>query len=448
MMRYGILLVLLLLWRQAPAQERNWPSFRGPRASGIADGLDLPVSWDAESGRNVLWKTPIPGLGHSSPVVWGERIFLTTAVSEDPNSIFVPGLDGRRDYRSDLSKHSWRVFGIDKSSGEILWEHEAYAGKPKIQRQRKNSYASPTPVTDGKHLVVWFGSEGLYCYSLDGRLLWKQDLGIIDAGASYDDNYDWGVASSPIIYQNLVIVLGDGQRDSFIAAYDVRDGKRVWHTPRDVISSFSTPTIYDGPSRVEMVVNGPEKIHGYDPLTGRQLWELRGSSMNTTPTPVTGHALIFVTSGYRVKPIFAIRPGASGDISLEEGATANEYVAWSSERDGSYLTTPIVYGDFLYTCQNNGVVACIRARTGERVYRERIGAGGAFAASPIAADGKLYFTSEDGDIYVIKAGPRYELLETNAMGEVCMAIPAVSQGRLFIRTQHHLFSIGESSGEN
>jgi outer membrane protein assembly factor BamB len=314
---------------------------------------------------------------------------------------------------------------------------------PRVQRQRKNSYASPTPVTDGKHVVAWFGSEGLYCYDFEGQLLWKQDLGVIDAGASYDDSYDWGVASSPIIYRNLVIVLADGQSNSFIAAYDVRNGERVWHKPRDVISSFSTPTIYEGPGRVELVVNGPEKVHGYDPLTGMELWELRGSSKNTTPTPIVAHDLIFVASGYQVKPIFAIRPGAEGDITLEGDAQSNEYVAWSSKRDGPYLPTPIVYGDYLYTCQNNGVLACYRAKTGEHVYRERVGSGGAFSASPIAADGKLYIASEDGDIYVVRAGPEYELLATNPMGEVCMATPAVSKGRMFIRTQHHLYAVGE-----
>jgi outer membrane protein assembly factor BamB len=376
--------------------------------------------------------------------VWGDRIFVTTAVSDDPNSLFVPGLDGRRDKRSDLSRHSWRVYGIDAGSGEILWEQEAHVGKPKIQRQRKNSYASPTPVTDGKHVVAWFGSEGLYCYDFEGKLLWKQDLGVIDAGASYDDTYDWGVASSPIIYRNLVIVLADGQSNSFIAAYDVATGERVWHTPRDVISSFSTPTIYEA-NRVEMVVNGADKMHGYDPLTGKQLWELQGSSLNTVPTPVIGHELIFIASGYRVKPIFAVRPGGAGDISLAEGESANAHVAWSSERDGPYLPTPIVYGEYLYTCQTNGVLACYRAETGEFVFRERIGAGGAFSASPIAADGKLFVASEEGDVYVIRAGTEYELLHTNPMGEVCMATPAVSKGRMFIRTQHHLFAVGDPS---
>jgi hypothetical protein len=296
-------------------------------------------------------------------------------------------------------------------------------------------------------VVAWFGSEGLYCYDFNGRLLWKQDLGVIDAGASYDDTYDWSVSSSPIIYKNLAIVLADGQGDSFIAAYDVDTGKRVWRTERDVISSFSTPTIYEGSSRVELVVNGPEKVHGYDPSNGKQLWVLNGSSKNTTPTPIAAHDLIFVVSGYRTKPVFAIRPGAEGDITLDEGSRSNEFVVWSSDRDGSYLPTPVVYGDYLYILQNNGVLSCHRARTGERVYRHRIGAGGSFSASPIAADSKLYITGEDGDIHVVRAGPQYELLATHSTGEICMATPAVSSNLLFIRTQHHLIAVGESQSK-
>jgi outer membrane protein assembly factor BamB len=425
--------------------SQNWPSFRGPRASGISDGAELPDEWDVASGRNILWKTAIPGLGHSSPIVWGNRIFLTTAVSEDPNSFFSPDPDGKRDQRSDVSRHSWRVLSIDKSTGEIVWERESHRGKPKIQRHRKNSYATPTPATDGRHLVVWFGSEGLYCYDFHGNLLWEKDLGIIDAGASYDNAYDWGVASSPVIYRNLVIILGDGHGDSFIAAFDIANGREIWRRSRDAISSYSTPTICESPSRVELVVNGPEKVYGYDPLTGEELWMLRGSSKNTTPTPILAADLIIVASGYRIKPIFAIRPGAKGDITPVEGARSSTFVAWSLDRDGPYLPTPLAYGDYLYVCQNNGVLACHVARTGERVYRQRLGVGGAFSASPVAADGKLYVSGEDGNIFVVRTGPRFELLATNDLGELVMATPALSQGRMFIRTQHHLVAVGDTS---
>ncbi len=427
-------LLVALVVASASADDGNWPSFRGPNASGIADGLSLPTRWDAVRGENIEWRTKLEGLGHSSPIVWGDRVFLTTAVSDNPDSIFVHGLDGRIDRRSDRAEHRFLAYSLSATTGEILWEREAYRGVPKIQRHPKNSYASPTPVTDGRHVIAYFGSEGLYAYDFEGNLLWKRDLGTIDAGASYDDTYDWGVGSSPAIYRGMVFVIADSQAGSFLAAYDVATGEPVWRVDRKVISSFSTPLIHEGDKRVELVTNGAEIMHGYDPLTGRELWHLAGSSKNTTPTPIAGRGLFFITSGYRINPIFAVIPGGSGDI----GQTA--FVAWTSTRDGSYMTTPIVYGDLLYTCQNNGVLAAYRAETGERIYQHRI-ASGAFSASPIASDGRLYFTSEDGDVYVVKAGAEFELLATNPMGEVLMATPAAAPNRLFIRGQHHLFSI-------
>lgn len=427
---------VLLTAASAPTAESvHWPSFRGPNASGIADGLELPTLWDAPAGTHVDWKTAIPGLGHSSPVFWGDRVFLTTAVSDDPSSIFVHGIDGRIDRRSDLSTHSFYVYAIDRKSGEVLWKNEVHRGVPRIQRQRKNSYASPTPVTDGKHVVAYFGSEGLYGFDLEGKLLWKQDLGVIDAGASYDDTYDWGPASSPIIYDDLVIVLGDQQAGrSFMAAFDVRTGEPAWRTKREVISSFSTPSLYEDDDHVELITNGAEWMHGYDPRNGKELWRLPGSSKNTTPTPVVWNDLVFIVSGYRIKPMFAVRPGGEGNIA------GTEFVAWSTSRDGSYMTTPIAYGDYLYTLQDNGVLTCYGARSGERVYQERVAAG-AFSASPIVADGRLYLSSEDGDVFVVRTGPEYELIATNPMGEVIMATPAAAEGQLLIRTQHHLFSI-------
>jgi outer membrane protein assembly factor BamB len=413
------------------AAAADWPSFRGPNASGIADGLSIPTRWNAVEGVNVEWKTSLPGLGHSSPIVSGDRIFVTAAISSDPGSIFVHGLDGRIDRRTDRSEHSFRVLALRASTGEMLWDREAVRAIPKIQRHPKNSYASPTAVTDGSRVIAYFGSEGLYAYDFDGNLLWKRDLGAIDAGASYDDSYDWGVGSSPALYQGMVFVLADSQAGSFLAAFDAATGEPKWRVERGVISSFSTPLIHEGPEGAELVTNGAELMHGYDPFTGKELWRLSGSSKNTTPTPIAGRGLIFITSGYRMNPIFAIRPGGT--------------VAWSSSRDGSYMTTPIVYGDLLYTCQNNGVLAAYRAETGERIYQQRI-ATGAFSASPIAADGKIYFTSEDGEVYVVAAGPKFELLATNPMGEVLMATPAAAPGRLFVRGQHHLFSIHEGGG--
>ncbi len=427
---------------QETAKRFQWPSFRGPSASGVADGQNPPTAWDPETGHNVLWSTPVPGLGHSSPVVWGDRIFLTTAVSADPDAVFRYGTDGRQDRRSDRSRNAWYVYAIDRRGGAVVWVREAISGSPSVQRHPKNSYASATPATDGEHVVVLMATGGVFCYDFDGELLWDVDLGPLDAGASYDTAYQWGAASSPIIWQDLVIVQADQQEGSFIAAFDIGTGEEVWRTPRDLISSFSTPTIHVGPERTELVTNGAGAMHGYDPASGEELWRMSGSSLNTTPTPVSDRGLVYVASGYRTRPIFAIRSGATGDISLAAGESSNAHVAWSSPRDGPYIATPLVYRGHLYVVSANGVLTVFDSATGERVYQRRIGdTGGAYSASPIAGDGRIYLTSEDGDIFVVRAGPEYELLATNRMGEVCLATPAISEGQLFIRTTGHLFAV-------
>lgn len=427
-------------------QAQNWPSFRGLNASGVADGAAAPVAWNAEKSENIRWKTPIPGLAHSSPIVWGERVFVTTAVSSAPQGRFRHGLYGDVDSDKDTSKHAWKVYALDRRTGKIVWERTAYEGVPKVKRHIKASHASSTPATDGRHVVAFFGSEGLYCYDTNGKLLWKQDLGTLDAGWFYDPDYQWATGSSPIIYKNLVIVQCDIQKNSFIAAYDIKTGKRVWMTPREEIPSWGTPTVYEGKTRAELITNGTKAIRGYDPMTGKELWRLSPNSEITTPTPIIAHDLIFVTAGYRpVQPIYAIRPGANGDISLKDDKTSNDSIAWSTKRGGPYMPTPIAYGEHLYTCANNGVVTAYNAVTGERVYQQRLAdRGGAFTASPVAADGKLYFSSEDGEIFVVRAGAKHELLATNPMGEVLMATPAISGGMIFVRGLQHVYGIGES----
>ncbi|HKW98438.1 MAG TPA: PQQ-binding-like beta-propeller repeat protein [Bryobacteraceae bacterium] len=437
-MRIAIWLALALV-----AHAQNWPSFRGPDASGVAPGK-APLKWDAPKGVNVIWKTPIPGLAHSSPIVWGGRVYVSTAVSSDPKAVFRHGLYGDVEPSPDTSQHSWRVYALDKATGKIIWERVAHEGVPKTKRHPKSSQASCTPATDGKHVVAFFGSEGLYTYDADGKLLWKQDLGALNAGWFYDPDYEWGVASSPIIYKNLVIVQCDIQKNSFIAAFDINDGHRVWLTSREEIPSWGTPTIYDGKPRPELITHATKFIRAYDPMTGKELWRLSGNSEVTAPTPVIAHDLIYITNGYRVvQPIFAIRAGGSGDISLKGDQESSDFIAWSKKHGGPYMATPIVYGDYLYTCGMQGILACYNAKTGERLYQQRLGEGGAYSASPVAADGKIYLSSEDGDILVVKAGPAYELLATNPIGEVLMATPAISDGVIFVRAEHDVFAIGE-----
>jgi outer membrane protein assembly factor BamB len=447
-MRHAFYLGMTFCLILSVVHAQNWPQFRGAGAQGIAEGKGTPTAWDATKMTGVRWKTPIPGLAHSSPVVWGERVFLTTAVSSEAKPASRYGLYGEVDPVKDEPKHSWHVMALDKQTGKVVWDRIAYEGVPRTKRHPKSTHASSTPATDGKHVVALFGSQGLLiCYDLNGKLLWKQDIGVLDSGWFYDADYQWSHASSPIIYRNFVIVQADIQKDSFIAAYNITSGKQVWRTSREEISSWGTPTVYEGNGRAELVANGGKFVRGYDPQTGKELWRIGPNSEITTPTPFAAHDLIFVTNGYRpIQPIYAIRPGASGDISLKDGKESNEFVAWSKQRGGPYMPTPIVYGDYFYTCSNQGVLAAYNARTGERVYQERIaGRGGAFTASPVAADGKLYFASEDGEVFVVKAGPKYELLATNPVGEVMMATPAISDGLVIVRGVNHLFAFGEAT---
>jgi outer membrane protein assembly factor BamB len=425
------------------AATMNWPQFRGPDATGVADGQHPPTTWDVKAGTNVKWKTPIPGLGHSCPVVWGDRVFLTTAISSgEPDPKIRTGNYGDVASVNDVSKHTWQVLCLDRETGKILWTRTAYEGVPKIKRHLKGSQANCTPATDGKRVVACFGSEGLYCYDLEGKPLWNRDLSTIDSSFAIDQEYEWGFGSSPVVHDGLVILQFDLSRDSFMAAYSLEDGSRVWSTPRDEIPSWSTPTVWKNSKRTEIVTNASQYARGYDPATGKELWRLAKKSEATIPTPVPAGDRIFVVSGNRpIQPIFALKPGATGDISLKEGQTSNEFVAWGKMRGGPYMPTPIVYGPHLYICSNAGIVTCYEAATGQEVYRERIG-GTSYTASPVAADGRLYFVSEQGEVRVVKAGAEFELLAVNAMDDVCMAVPAISGGVLFVRTQHTLYALG------
>jgi outer membrane protein assembly factor BamB len=422
----------------------NWPSFRGNYANGTADGQNLPDKWDGARGEGVAWKTRIPGLAHSSPIVWGERLFVTTAISSAGEATFKHGLFGEGDASPDRSVHQFKVLAIDARDGHIVWDRTAYEGSPKEKRHVKNTYASSTPATDGKHVVAFFGSNGIYCFDMAGRLLWQRDLGFLDLGAYDAPEYEWGTASSPIIYKNRVIVQCDTQKADFLYALDIDDGHTVWRTERDELPSWGTPAIFVGPKRTELVTNASKFIRGYDPETGKELWRLGGSSQITAPTPIASGDLIVVASGRRPEaPIFVIRAGATGDITLPKNSTSNEQVVWSRQQRGPYMPTPLIYGELLYVLANQGIFDCYELRSGKEIYRQRLAhQGGGFSSSPVAADGRVYLSSEDGDMFVVKAGTGYELLATNPMGERLMATPALSNGRMFVRGEHHLFAIG------
>jgi len=432
--------------RYEPSEPKNWPSFRGMRGAGVGDGQRAPTKWNAETGENIKWKTAIEGLGLASPVVWGDRLYITTAVSSDPNSEFRAGAYGDVQAAKDNSPHEWKVYCLNAKTGTILWKRTAHQGVPRAQRHTKASQANCTPATDGKHVVVSFGSEGLYCYDYDGNLLWKTDLGTLDAGWFYDPTYQWGYGSSPIIHDDLVIVQADVNSAAFLAAFDIDSGKEIWRTTREEVPSWGTPTAVESAGRTQVVANATKHICGYDPKTGKELWRLSGNSEVTVGSPVFGHGLMFFTGGYSpIQPIYAVKVDAVGDITLKEGAESNEYVAWSTQRGGTYMPTPIVYEDYLYTCANQGILTCYEATTGRRIYRERIAGGkaGSYTASPVAADGKLYFASEDSGVFVVQAGAKYGLLSANPMGEIIMATPAISDGMIFVRTQHHVYGIAD-----
>jgi outer membrane protein assembly factor BamB len=425
----------------------NWPSFRGPHASGVASGQNLPDTWNVEAGHHVRWKRRIPGLAHSSPIVWDNRVFVTSAVSSRPDATFKPGLYGDGDASGDRSVHRWVLYSVDKHTGDIAWERTAYEGVPREKRHIKATYANATPATDGRFVVAFFGSQGLYAYRMNGNLAWKKDLGVLNAGAYDLPEYEWGTASSPIIDGDLVIIQCDTQEESFILAADLHTGKTIWKTPREELPSWGTPTVYrpaSGEGRPEIVTNGSNFVRGYDLETGRELWRVGGSSKITAPTPIFTDGLIIVASGRAPeRPIFAIRPGAMGTLALDRAGAPDAPLLWYKTGRGSYMPTPIVYRDHLYVLGNAGIFDAYEARTGAEVYRQRLPhQGSGFSASPVAADGRLYLASEDGDIFVVGTGPEFSLLATNAMNEPIMATPALSAGMMFIRGQHHLVAIG------
>jgi outer membrane protein assembly factor BamB len=446
-MRAAALALSLLL--PASAFAADWTSFRGPGAAGSVEGATPPLSWSLQDGRNVRWKTPIPGFSHASPIVVGERIFLTTAVHSAGDPKLRTGLYGDVDTSKDPGEISWRVLALDRASGKVVWDREVAKAAPPVARHIKATHANSTAATDGKTVVAFFGSEGgLYGLDLEGRVKWRAEVGPIDSGWFYDPSYQWGHASSPIVWQNQVILQVDRAKDAFLAAWDLGTGKLLWRTPREgEISSWGTPTVVAAGDRYEIVANGGRAVRGYDAKSGKELWWVKPTTEVSVATPVTGHGLVYIANGYRpLQPVYAIRPGGSGDLSLAEGASSNAHIAWGTTKGGTYIPTPIVYGEHFYTLNNNGTLTCYDAKTGKEIYKQRVGGGrAAFTASPVAAQGRLYLASEDGDVYVVQAGAEYKSLEVSSVGETIMATPALSGDLLLIRTGGHLLALGEAA---
>ena len=386
----------LLLKTNAFTATDNWPQFRGVRAGGIAESMDTPVNWDVEKGTHIKWKAPVPGLGHSSPVIWENRVFLTSAVSENKDPILTPGIFGESPDNPEDYPHDYKLFCFDKNSGKLVWEKTANTAIPRVHRHIKSSHANSSPATDGKHVVAFFGSEGLYCYDMDGNPEWKKDFGLLDAGAFDTPEVQWGFGSSPVIYRDRVIVLCDVNNQSFLTALNVETGEELWRTLRDEVPTWGTPAVHEGGDRTQIIVNGWKHIGSYDFGTGEELWKMKGGGDVPIPTPVIANDRVYITNAHgRMRPVYAVRLDAAGDITLAQGETSNAGIAWMDPRRGTYINTPILWNEYLYILEWNGVFTCYKAQTGEQVYRERAGGSrSSFIASPVASGNRLYLADE------------------------------------------------------
>ena len=420
------------------AAAGNWPQWRGPEGSGVSNEKNLPTEWTPT--KNIKWKVPIEGRSHSSPIVWGNRVFLTTAVE----GAVVPGakavkhtVEGGKEFLHPDSvgadkKHTFKVISLDRETGKIVWEATAWEGTPYDNRHRKSSYAASTPTTDGKLVYAFFGTEGLYAYDFKGKLVWKADLGKLGT-------VGMGTGTSPILFNDLVIVQCDEENGeaSFIAALDKKTGKEAWRTPRKIQVSWATPLLVRTSTRAELITSGTEAIVSYDPATGKELWRHKGVESNAIPSPVANNEMAFLVAGFPAKVAMAIKLGQSGDL------TNTPNVPWVYAKGTAYVPSPIVYGDYLYLTTDRGILTCLDAKTGEVKYEGgRIPIPATFTASPVAFEGKILMTSEDGDTFIVKAGPKHEILGTNSVGEPVYASPAIADGRIFIRGEKNLYCIG------
>jgi len=421
--------------------ETNWPQWRGPGGAGVSNEKNLPDEWSGS--KNIIWKTEIPGRGHSSPIIWGKRIFLTTSIEGPvvPGAKAITHIRRGETYRHPDSvggDHSYtiKMMCLDRDSGKILWERTAYDGQVYDDRHRKNTFASSTPVTDGRYVWTFFDAEGLYCYDFEGKLVWKTSLGKIA-------KMGMGNGMSPVLYENLLILQcdqEDGGPGSFITGLDKLTGKAVWRVERTQRKTWATPVLVRTAQRTELIASGAESTVSYDPATGKEYWHSEGVVSHAIPSAVAGLGMVFVSGGSSGQPKLAIgiRLGGSGDLK----GTGN--VVWKYNKGTAYVPSPILYGDYLYLLTDGGVVTCLDGRTGEVKYEGgRVPIPATFTSSPVGFDDKILLTSEDGDTFVIKAGPRYEVIRTNSLGEPVFASIAIASGRLFIRGAQHLFCVGK-----
>jgi len=456
-------LIVVLVSTVLFSQGSDWPRFRGPDANPVSAGKRLPKQWSKT--ENVEWFAEIPGRGWSSPVVMGDKVFLTSVTTEGKSKEPQTGTEFSNDFVAELSKQGlseaevlervtardielphevtvqYWLYCLDIKTGAVIWKQEIHKGRPPSGRHRKNSFVSETPVTDGVRVYVYVGNMGLYAYTLDGKQVWKTPL---EAHPIY---LDFGTGGSAALHNNLLVILNDNEKDQFIAAFDKKTGKQVWRTPRDLgepngpaRSGWTTPYIWTNNVRTEIVTIGPATAVSYD-LAGKELWRLSGMSIAPIPSPFSYGGLLYLDGG-QGRGLFAVRPGAKGDISLANDVRSNEYVVWSDPRAGTYLPTPVAYDGGLYVLTEKGIITRFDAKTGTVTYKDRLDReAGAFTSSPWAYDGQVFCLSEEGKTYVFTAGETFKLVHVNSLDEMALATPAIAGDRLLIRTATRVYSI-------
>ncbi len=434
---------VILLASIVAGRAADWPQFRGPRASGVDATKPAPVEWNVATGQNVRWQTPLPGLGHASPIISGDRIYVATAVGASDKELKV-GLYGDIDPVEENGSYQWRLLAIERASGKIIWNVLGHEAVPRVKRHPKSTHCNSTPATDGRRIVTIFGSEGLFCFDTDGKLAWKADLGPMDSGYYVVPSAQWGFASSPIIHDGKVIVLCDVQTNSFLAAFDLANGKELWRTPRQDVPTWGCPAIVESGARKQIVVNGWHHSGGYDFASGKELWKLNGGGDIPVPTPIFANDLIYLTSAHgNLRPMRAIRPDATGDITAATPAGTNAAIAWVLPRQGCYMQTPIAVSNRVYGCTDSGVLTCFDGASGRVFYSERLsGLAQGYTASPVSDGRHLYFSGETGKVLVIPVSDAFSTVATNDLGEICMATPAIADGTIFFRTRGKLTAIG------
>jgi outer membrane protein assembly factor BamB len=447
-MRRPALALLCALMLTAAVRAENWPQFRGSGGGVAPDNPALPDTWSAT--ENVVWKLDVPGYAWSSPIVWGEHVFVTSAINTGgeaplrPVSEYLGGtLGGKMTFREITTPTApvrWMVYDVDFKTGTIRWQQAVKESAPGVPRHEKNSYASETPVTDGQRVYAYFSDIGLFAFDMTGKPVWSKPM------APPKMRTGWGAAASPVLAKDRIVIVSDNEEESFIAAFSTATGDQLWRIKRDEASNWASPFVWENPQRTEIITKGTKRVRSYG-LDGTLLWEMSGMGSLDVPTPFARNGLLYLQSGYPTDPkklTYAIRPGASGDISLKEGQTSNEFIVWSNQNLGTYATSTLVYGDYYYTLLDRGMLLCHDAKTGKEIYgRQRVTVDATgFTASPWAYNGKIFAMSEDGDTYVVQAGPDFKVLGKNSLNELALATPAIANGGLIVRTASHLYRIG------